>query len=68
MARVTISIPDKILEELKATKPSHRPTSQHIVDLVIDGMKFRVQNGGYVQWSPCAQPQKVWLKPHHSNG
>ena len=38
MARLSISLTDKILEQLKETKPSHRPMSQHIADLLVEGL------------------------------
>lgn len=38
MARLSISLADEILEQLKETKPSHRPMSQHIADLLVEGL------------------------------
>jgi hypothetical protein len=38
MARLSISLTDEILEQLKETKPSHRPMSQHIADLLLEGL------------------------------
>ena len=38
MARLSISLTDEILEQLKETKPSHRPMSQHIADLLVEGL------------------------------
>lgn len=41
MARLTISLPDKVLDELKNTKPWHRPMSQHIVGLLVDALEIK---------------------------
>lgn len=41
MARLTISLAEEIFEDLKATKPPHRPMSQHVADLIIEGMKLK---------------------------
>ncbi len=41
MARISISLTDEILEQLKETKPSHRPMSQHIADLLVESMSAR---------------------------
>jgi hypothetical protein len=41
MARLSISLTDEILEQLKETKPSHRPMSQHIADLLVESMNAR---------------------------
>ena len=41
MARLSISLTDEILEQLKETKPSHRPMSQHIADLLVEGMSAK---------------------------
>lgn len=41
MGRLTVSLSDKILEDLKNTKPPHRPMSQHVADLIIDGMNLK---------------------------
>lgn len=41
MAKISISLTDEILQQLKNTKPAHRPMSQHIADLILDGMIAR---------------------------
>jgi hypothetical protein len=41
MGRLTISLTDEIIEDLRATKPSHRPMSQHIADLLVEGLSAR---------------------------
>ena len=41
MARLTISLAEEIFEDLKTTKPPHRPMSQHVADLIIEGMKLK---------------------------
>lgn len=41
MGRLTVSLADEILEDLKNTKPPHRPMSQHVADLIIEGMNLR---------------------------
>ena len=41
MARLSISLTDEILGQLKETKPSHRPMSQHIADLLVEGMSAK---------------------------
>jgi hypothetical protein len=41
MARLSISLADEILEQLKETRPSHRPMSQHIADLLVEGLSAR---------------------------
>ena len=39
--KLSISLTDEILEQLKETKPSHRPMSQHIADLLVEGMNAK---------------------------
>lgn len=39
MARLTISLPDNILDELKSTKPAYRPMSQHVVELLVSAIQ-----------------------------
>lgn len=41
MARLTISLPDKVLDELKNTKPWHLPMSQHIVGLLVNALEIK---------------------------
>lgn len=41
MGRLTISLTDEIIEDLRATKPSHRPMSQHIADLLVESIGAR---------------------------
>ena len=41
MARLSISLSDEIFNQLKGIKPSHRPMSQHIADLVLEAMNAR---------------------------
>jgi hypothetical protein len=41
MGRLTISLTDEIIEDLRATKPSYRPMSQHIADLLVESMSAR---------------------------
>jgi hypothetical protein len=46
MGRLTISLTDEIIEDLRATKPSHRPMSQHIADLLVEGLSARQEQFG----------------------
>jgi hypothetical protein len=39
--RFSISLSDEVVAQLRNTKPSHRPMSQHIVDLVVEAMISR---------------------------
>jgi hypothetical protein len=41
MGRLTISLTDEIIEDLRATKPSYRPMSQHVADLLVEGLSAR---------------------------
>ena len=40
-SRFSISLSDEVVAQLRNTKPSHRPMSQHIVDLVVEAMISR---------------------------
>lgn len=41
MARLSISLTDEILKQLKETKPPHRPMSQHIADLLVKSLESK---------------------------
>lgn len=41
MPRLTISLPEGVLEQLQASKPSYRPMSHHVADLVLEALRQR---------------------------
>lgn len=41
MSRLTISLPGEVLEQLRASKPSYRPMSHHVTDLVLEALRHR---------------------------
>jgi hypothetical protein len=69
MARLSISLADEILEQLKETKPSHRPMSQHIADLLVEGMNAKQAHFGKKFSEQVAKiaVQEAWKKNCHPN-
>ncbi|MGA1713326.1 MAG: hypothetical protein ACO4CS_18745 [bacterium] len=41
MPRLTISLPEEVLDRLKASKPTYRPMSHHVADLVLEALRHR---------------------------
>lgn len=41
MAKVSISLPDELLELLHSCKPSYQPLSQFVCSLIYEGMEAR---------------------------
>lgn len=59
MARLSISLADEILEQVKKTKPSHRPMSQHIADLLVDALTAKKQKDGFAAIAESGEQNKI---------
>ena len=64
MARLSISLTDEILEQLKETKPSHRPMSQHIADLLVEGLNASERSFAkrFSEQAASIAVQEAWKK------
>lgn len=58
-ARLCITIADHIFEDVKNTKPAHRPMSQHIADLLVEALTIKKQRDGVVAMTESNEQNKI---------